>query len=318
MMVRLPIAVLVCLLLLYSCVHGVLIRVRLGDGTLRRVDMDGQEVTSQEKLRSFLQQQGIIDSTSTSKLKVKDSILDITESHESIEEGVFIWKPGEIVEVIEDVATKSENDNISTEASSTTSTKEVSGERSGSTSTMTRMPGTSGIRRGKTKGGMSVADMKKRREDMLKLKTQKVPKNRIVNIVPSAARILNRLGTNGGIAILCGNYVKTGGKEKKSGNTASISSVNTKNKHADTVIQVNVAFEVTTGYESAENNDLVALASNDVKKALTIVDSLGLTVVGCCIGSKPVDEKNALKNPLPKRGIKTIHNSNDDGQKKGK
>ena len=44
----------------------------------------------------------------------------------------------------------------------------------------------------------------------------------------------------------------------------------------------------------------------------------GLTVVGCCIGSKPVDEKNALKNPLPKRGIKTIHNSNDDGQKKGK
>lgn len=101
MMVRLPIAVLVCLLLLHSCVHGVLIRVRLGDGTLRRVDMDGQEVTSQEKLRSFLQQQGIIDSTSTSKLKVKDSILDITESHESIEEGVFIWKPGEIVEVIE-------------------------------------------------------------------------------------------------------------------------------------------------------------------------------------------------------------------------
>ena len=63
---------------------------------------------------------------------------------------------------------------------------------------------------GKTKGGMSVADMKKRREDMLKIKTQKVPKNRIVNIVPSAARILNRLGTNGGIAILCGNYVKTG------------------------------------------------------------------------------------------------------------
>ena len=40
------------------------------------------------------------------------------------------------------------------------------------------------------------------------------------------------------------------------------------------MIQVNVAFEVTTGYESAENNDLVALASNDVKKALTIVDSL--------------------------------------------
>ena len=44
----------------------------------------------------------------------------------------------------------------------------------------------------------------------------------------------------------------------------------------------------------------------------------GLTVVGCCIGSKPVDEKNAIKIPLSKRGIKTIHNSNDDGQKKGK
>ena len=40
------------------------------------------------------------------------------------------------------------------------------------------------------------------------------------------------------------------------------------------MIQVNVAFEVTTGYESAENNDSVALASNDVKKALTIVDAL--------------------------------------------
>ena len=44
----------------------------------------------------------------------------------------------------------------------------------------------------------------------------------------------------------------------------------------------------------------------------------GLTVVGCCIGSKPVDEKNAIKIPLSKRGIKTIHDNNDDGPKKGK
>ena len=116
---------------------------------------------------------------------------------------------------------------------------------------------------------------------MIKIKEQKVPKNRVVNVVPSAARILDRLGTCGGIAILCGAYKKV---ETKRGSKPK------KDEHADTTIQVTAAFEVFTGYDSAEESILISNASDHISKALMIAESLGLTVVGCCIGSKHTEE----------------------------
>ena len=124
--------------------------------------------------------------------------------------------------------------------------------------------------------------MKKRRESMTKIKAQKVPKNRIVNIVPSAARILNRLATNGGIAILCGQYLKADdekNKRKKVGKTATISNTKSKNKHADTMIQIKIAFEVGTGYDSAENKVLLSPEMNDVNKVMKITESLVSTYI---------------------------------------
>ena len=112
---------------------------------------------------------------------------------------------------------------------------------------------------------------------MTKIKAQKVPKNRIVNIVPSAARILDRLATNGGIAILCGQYLKAEdkkGKTKKVGKTATIDNTKSKNKHADTIIEIKTVFEVSTGYDSAENKILISQEMNDVNKAVKIAESL--------------------------------------------
>ena len=124
--------------------------------------------------------------------------------------------------------------------------------------------------------------MKKRRESMTKIKAQKVPKNRIVNIVPSAARILNRLATNGGIAILCGQYLKADNekdKRKKAGKTATINDTKSKSKHADTMIQIKIAFEVGTGYDSAENKVLLSPEMNDVNKVMKITESLVSTYI---------------------------------------
>ena len=110
---------------------------------------------------------------------------------------------------------------------------------------------------------------------MIKIKSQKVPRNRIVNIVPSAARILNRLASNGGIAILCGEYVKLDDeKEKKTGKTATINSTKSKSKHANTMVQIKLAFEVYSGQDLAENQILLSHDINDVNKALKIAESL--------------------------------------------
>ena len=78
-----------------------MVRVRLGDGSLRRVDVDEREVTSQNELRNFLLKEGIITSSSPVKLKVKDSILVNGAATENERKNMFIWKPGEIIEVIE-------------------------------------------------------------------------------------------------------------------------------------------------------------------------------------------------------------------------
>lgn len=86
-----------------SClyVQGVVIRIRMGDGTLRRVEIDGQEITSHDSLRSFLYTEGIISSSTPTKLKVKGEVLTDGDTTEIKRDDTFVWKAGEIVEVIE-------------------------------------------------------------------------------------------------------------------------------------------------------------------------------------------------------------------------
>ena len=90
-----------CLFLVSLCAHGVVIRIRLSDGSLRRIDIDGQEVTSHGELRSFLHKEGIINSSPLTKLKVKGKVLVDGDAAGNEKEDTFIWKAGEIVEIIE-------------------------------------------------------------------------------------------------------------------------------------------------------------------------------------------------------------------------
>ena len=90
-------------------------------------------------------------------------------------------KSGELIEIIE------EKSHIvkSIESSSTITNENI-------TSSSSPLKSNEILKKATKKVPTSIADMKKRKLDMVKIITQKVPANRAVNIVPSAARILNR------------------------------------------------------------------------------------------------------------------------------
>ena len=94
-------------------------------------------------------------------------------------------KPGELIEIIEE---KSHIVKI-IESSSTITNENIT---SSSSSSSSPLKSNEILKKATKKVPTSIADMKKRKLDMVKIITQKVPANRAVNIVPSAARILNR------------------------------------------------------------------------------------------------------------------------------
>ena len=75
-----------------ALMHGVMVRIRLPDGTVRRIDCE--EKTSSRELRSLLIKEGLISGHSEAKLRVQTGTL-------SGEDTSLQLKVGEIIEVVE-------------------------------------------------------------------------------------------------------------------------------------------------------------------------------------------------------------------------
>lgn len=147
-------------------VSAITIRVRLSDGTFKRVELE--EKSSVVSIRNALKSQGIIGSET--KLSYKSELL---------REGTHVieLKAGEIIDVIEDTVTVKQSQACETNATIVSSSPSLKTNRV--------------VNRVK-RGAASMAEMKKRKQEMLKIAPQKPPTNRAVNVAPSVARILNR------------------------------------------------------------------------------------------------------------------------------
>lgn len=136
----------------------------------------------------------------------------------------------------------------------------------------------------------SIADLEKRRRELLKITRQKSTHGSAVKMTSSAGRILQRMANVGGCAILMGRVVKTVPTKTTARKGTSIAEIAKSESATKTVTEVLAVCEIFQYFDSEEGTvtnkgqpqnlcDLPAVAV-----FIELAKALGLGVVGCCIG----------------------------------
>lgn len=254
---------------------AVILRVRLPNGSLQRLEVD-EEKDSVSDLRKRLISEGILADDDISFV-LKDQTYSAKSVSDSIDDEKIMIKnlgisSGEILSINRLI-----------------SSLKVSKPVVKSSKTVSKVT---------KKNPSSIADLEKKRKEMIKIIRQKGSNNRLVSMTSSAGRILNRLAENGGYAILLGKNVQIiPEKNTKKGN--SISAITKSDNAVKEKIEIHAVCEIHQFLSNGENNgisipenlsDIPAVASY-----IEIARSLGLSIVGCCVGS-----------PEQQKGIKRV------------
>ena len=145
---------------------------------------------------------------------------------------------------------------------------------------------TTGIKRGRptssihiqthsksSKRSLSIADLDKRKKSLFQFKIAKADRSKQIRVSKNIQRILNRISTQGGVALLLGDQLDKEIEDTK--------------KKSHTTLQCYDIVAATELHCGAIPNDL--LSTSDYKDHITRVESiasrLGLKVVGCSICS---------------------------------
>ncbi len=167
--------------ILFYIVHSnIIIRVRVADGSLKRLEIDEKHVQINNLLQLFKDNE-FVSNENNNFLKINSKLLsdqELSVNYQSAEE--FGLKSGSIIEIIEKIKSDSVNKTVKTIKSSSILKKKPS-KKSG-----------------------SISEFTKRRNELIKIKSHKPLKGQSVNISNKLIRVLNRISLNGGIAYLLG------------------------------------------------------------------------------------------------------------------
>ena len=136
----------------------------------------------------------------------------------------------------------------------------------------------------------SIADLEKRRRELLKITRQKSTHGSTVKMTSSAGRILQRMANVGGCAILMGRVVKTAPTKtavRKGTSIAEIAKSESVTRTATEVLAVCEIFQYSDSEEGAVTNKVQPQNLCDLPAVAVFIElakALGLGVVGCCIG----------------------------------
>ena len=161
------------LLLLYACVcNGIVLRLRMPTGALKRID-----VGEDEAIIDRLKEDGILSSTAS--LSVEGRIFGDRDTAASLS-----LKAGDIISVLDDAMKRKKSSSSPDKPKSSSSS---SSSRRGASKALN---GDAGNKM------MSNVDIDKRRRELTKITRQKSTGKRYVSVTTSGSRILKRLSRN--------------------------------------------------------------------------------------------------------------------------
>jgi hypothetical protein len=257
---------------------AVTLRIRLSSGLMQRLEIE-DEVETIESLRERLRNDGIIleDDSSFTLKDQSYSALSVSASVDS--EQLSMRKlgvsSGDILSITRPALMKEKH-----LASDLDSAPQVKGQKMS--------------RKSNQKKPTSIADLEKKRKELLKITRQKGTNGRAVSMTASAGRILERMANSGGYAMLLGRTVKAAPikASSKSGNSiAAMSKLENSEKETIEVLAVCEIFQFSDPYveDSYSSQPPVNLSDLPAVAVFTqIAKALGMSVVGCCV-SMPKD-----------------------------
>lgn len=256
----------------------VTLRIRLSSGVMQRLEVD-EEIETIDSLRQRLRNEGII-SEDDSSFTLKDqsySAISVSASldSEQLSIGKLGISSGDILSIVRPAAMKEKQ--LSSDPDSASQAK-----------------GQKIIRKSNQKKPTSIADLEKKRKELLKITRQKGTNGRAVSMTASAGRILERMANSGGYAMLLGRTVKATPIKASSKRGNSIAAISKLEKSEKETVEISAVCEIflfsdpnlEESYSSqppVNLNDLPAVAV-----FTQIAKALGLSVVGCCV-SMPKD-----------------------------
>lgn len=254
----------------------VVLRVRLSSGAMQRFEID-EECETISGLRQKLRDQGAISTEDVSfTLKEQSYSALLPSIAVDLEDLAIIklgLKSGDILNIIKPAAAKDVIISSESDVSNVTSTPRVQSKKV------------------QKKKPTSIADLEKKRKELLKVTRQKSSKGRSVSMTSSAGRILNRIAETGGYALLMGKIMMTKVEKntsKKGTSIAAIAKLDSAIKERVEVHAVCEVYQYSTdpSEDSSSKNSLPENLSDlpSVGMFLQIAKSLGLQIVGCCVG----------------------------------
>ena len=264
-------------MLLTSAFHfasaAVTLRIRRSNGVMQRLEID-DEVETIASLRQKLSNEGIIqDDDATFTLKDQSySALSVSASLDSEQLSIrnLGVSSGDILSIVRTAAIKEKKSPSDLDNAS-------------------QVKGLKLTKKSNQKKPTSIADLEKKRKELLKVTRQKGSNGRTVSVTASAGRILNRMAEFGGYAMLLGRIVKAVPVKAsaKSGNSiAAISKLENSIKETVEVVAVCEIFQYsdTCAEDSYSSQPPVNLNDLPAVAVFTqIAEALGLSVVGCCV-----------------------------------
>ena len=258
-----------------------ILRLRLQNGSIQRVEVD-DENESIADFRNRLVQSGKI--TGSSEITFKSGGADASD-HVSLSS--LCLANGEIVNVTggtppskDKAPSKPANSN----SNSNSKSRPVPGRRTSSTASSAK--------------SMSNADIDKRRQELTKIARQKTKGNRYVACTKSAGRVLDRLASGGGCAVLMGRVMLEQEESdvaakrareralQKLGRTkasAGLGNSESEQEEGNECIEVHAVCELSGAAASPSGFDYAT--HPELARVRSVARGLGLSIVGCCIGS---------------------------------
>lgn len=283
--------VFVLLFLMVNQIFSIILRVRLANGILQRLELDDAATIEDLGLKLTHHNMATINSSytlgkNTFSIMAADSTIQVTELRS------LDLSNGEVLTVLHNPALRASNEQKSRER-----------RQLGTSKTRENIKAVTASSR--AKGNLvSLSDIQNRRSKMIKITREKFNKDTSIGISQSTMKILERLSSNGGVGLLLGKVIETSKDKKHSRKGTSYKSKNlaistgdNKGEAPKNRIEVLAVCELFH-CKDANVEDMPWTISIGCKVDCAITDvlnlseMLGLSVVGCCIGFPLASKKN--------------------------
>ena len=256
----------------------VVLRVRLSSGSMQRFEID-EECETVSGLRQKLRDSGVLTAEDISfTLKEQSYSASLTSNSLNLKDltikelGVC---SGDILSIVKPAAPKDSVKIPESGVDGVANTPRIQ------------------IKKAQKKKPTSIADLEKKRKELLKITRQKSSNGRSVSMTSSAGRLLNKIADKGGYALLMGKVATMKVDKNKPQKGTSIAAIAKLEGAVKENVEVHAVCEIyqysSEPFDTVEGSSKNILPENlsdlpAVKIFLQIAKSLGLEIVGCCVG----------------------------------